>query len=163
MAKVLNKGYVTTDETSLVTSAVGFDYAANFAVKSDSPGEARIVNTTTPIDRPETLRFAYSEIKDVYANTSIDTSAYASSRKGVQVLVQLTDVYALTDDTDASYRVDLPVSAHLVIKLPANENISSADVLGLANRLVGGLYDNQVVNSDRISALLRGSLLPTSM
>lgn len=163
MAKLLNKGPVTTAETALVTSAVGFDFAGNFSVKSNVPGEAKIVNMTTPIDRPEALRFAYSEVSDVYNNTSIDPSVYASSRKGVQLLVQLTDVYSLTDDVDPEYRVDLPVSAHLVIKVPACEYISDSDILDLTNRLIGGLYDGQVVNSTRIQALLRGSLVPASM
>jgi hypothetical protein len=163
MAKTINKGPVTTNETSLVTSAVGFDFDADFRVKSNTPGEAKLVNTTTPIDRPEFMRFAYSEIKDIYNNTDIDDSVKAISHKGVQILVQLTDVWSLTDDTDASYRVDLPVSAHLVIKVPACEYISSADVLSLANRMNGGLYDSQTMDSSRLQSLLRGALVPSGL
>lgn len=163
MAKTINKGYVTTDETSLVTAAVGFDYATNFRVKSNQSDEVKLVNTTSPLDRPEQLRIAYSEIGDVYRNTSIDSSVYAASRKGVQILAQLTDVYSLTDDTDASYRVDLPISAHVVIRIPACEHITSSDILGIVNRLNGLLYDNQSVDSTRLEAMLRGSLVPGSM
>jgi hypothetical protein len=163
MAKTLNKGYDTTNETSLVTAAVGFDFSTDFRVKQDQPNETKLVNTTSPIDRPEQIRIAYSEVSDVYNNTSIDPSVYAASRKGVQILAQLSDVYSLTDSVDASYRVDLPVSAHIVIRIPACEHISSSDVLALVGRLNGCLYDNQVVNADRLQAMLRGALKPGSM
>lgn len=163
MAKQLNKGYVTTNETALVTAAVGFDFDSNFRVKSEVADEVKIVNTTSPIDRPEQIRFAYQEIKDVYSNTSIDSSVYAASKKGVQILAQISDVYSLTDSEDASYRVDLPVSAHIVIRVPACEYISSADILGLVNRLNGALYDQKAVNATRLQALLRGSLKPTDI
>lgn len=163
MAKSVNKGYTTTHETALVTAAVGFDFDSDFRVKSETVDEVRIVNTTSPIDRPETIRFAYSEIKDVYNNTSIDSSVYAASRKGVQILAQINEVFSLTDSVDASYRVDLPVSAHIVIRVPACEYISSSDILDLVKRLNGALYDQQTVNSDRLQALLRGSLKPTEM
>lgn len=163
MAKTINKGYSTASETALVTAAVGFDYGADFRVKSNTPGEAKLVNTTTPIDRPEIMRIAYSEVNDVYSNTQIDTSVQATSHKGVQILVQLTEVWSITDDTDAEYRVDLPISAHLVLKVPASELIASSDVLALTNRLIGGLYDGQAVDTTRVQSLLRGALLPVDL
>lgn len=163
MAKIINKGYVTSSETSLETAATGLDYPVNFAVKSDVPGECKIVNNTTPLDRPEIIRFAYSEIEDVYKNTNIDPSVYGASRKGVQILVQLSEVWSLTDTVDASYRVDLPISAHIVLKVPACEYITNSDILGAVNRLMGGLYVDKTVDTNRLQALLRGSLKPGNM
>lgn len=163
MAKTINKGYDVTNETSLITAAVGFDFASDFRTKENGVNEVKLVNTTSPIDRPETLRFAYSEIKDVYKNTDIDASVMAPSHKGVQILAQLNDVYTLTDDADASYRVDLPVSAHVVIKIPACEYITSSDVLGLVDRLNGSLFDSQTMDSNRLQALLRGVLEPSEL
>ena len=163
MAKTINKGYDTTNDVALVTAAVGFDFAADFRTKENGTDEVKIVNTTAPIDRPETIRFAYSEIKDVYKNTDIDPSAYATSRKGVQILAQINEVFSLTDDTDATYRVDLPVQAHVVIKVPACEYITSSDVLGLVDRLNGCLFDAQTMDASRLQALLRGVLEPSEL
>lgn len=163
MAKILNKGYDVTNETSLVTAAVGLDFATDFRVKEETPKEVKLVNITSPLDRPEVLRFAYSEVADVYKNTSIDKTVYAPTTKGVQILAQVMDTFSLTDDTDASYRVDLPVSAHLVIKVPANENISIADIQGIVNRLNGCLFEGKTTATARLDAILRGSLTPSAL
>lgn len=163
MSKVINVGYTDTIATPKSLSRPDLSYAADFRVKSDEPGESILVNLTSPLDRTETVRFGYSEVKDVYKNTTIDASVMAPSRKGVQILVQVNDIYSLTDSADASYRVDLPVSAHLVVKIPACEYITPDMVQALAARAVSTLYDTGAVTTVKISQLLKGSLVPTGL
>lgn len=166
MAKSVVKNYTDTPisgVTSLTLPMSVVNFGKDFRVKSDEPGEAILTNLTSPIDRPERFRFAMSDIKDIYKNSGIDANLYSPSRRGVSVLVQLTDTYTVSDSTDTKYDVALPMEAHLVIKVPSNELITSQMIQDFVGRLTNGLFESGVVNTDRIKSLFRGSLIPTDM
>lgn len=166
MAKSVVKNYTDTPisgVTSLTLPMSVVNFGKDFRVKSDEPGEAILTNLTSPIDRPERFRFAMSDIKDIYKNSGIDANLYSPSRRGVSVLVQLTDTYTVSDSTDTKYDVALPMEAHLVIKVPSNELITSQMIQDFVGRLTNGLFESGVVNTDRIKSLFRGSLIPTGM
>lgn len=163
MSKTISTGYTDTVATPKTLSRVDLSYAADFRVRQDEPGEAILVNLTSPIDRTETIRYGYSEIKDVYKNTSIDASVMAPSKKGVQILAQVNDTFSLTDSADPTYRVDLPVSAHIIVKIPACEYITPAMVETLVARAAASLYDTGATTTTKISQLLKGSLVPTGL
>jgi len=139
------------------------NFGADFRIRTNEPGEAVITNITSPIDRPEKYRFAMNEIRDVYRNTGIDTTLYSPSKRGASVLCQLTDVWTVVDSADPSYEVALPLEGHIVLKLPANENITADMVKAFVGRLVSGLFETGVTSSGRIRTLLRGSLLPQDL
>lgn len=163
MAKIVNVGYTDTPisgVTSLNFARGLVNYGANFRKKSDVPGEVILTNLTSPIDRPERFRVSSSDVANVYAGTDIDASVYAPSKKGVSILCQLTEVVSVTDDTDASFRVDLPISAHLVLKVPSSEFLTSAMIQTFIGRLVSGLYDTGSLTTARLESILRGSLSP---
>lgn len=163
MSKTISTGYTDTVATPKTLNRADLSYAADFRVRQDEPGEAILVNLTSPIDRTETIRYGYSEIKDVYKNTSIDASVMAPSKKGVQVLAQVNDTFSLTDSVDPTYRVDLPVSAHIIVKIPACEYITPAMVETLVARAAASLYDTGATTTTKISQLLKGSLVPTGL
>lgn len=165
MAKTVNNGYTDTAGVTATTFDRGaVNFTTDFRVKANNSGkEVVITNLTSPIDRPEYLRFAYSDISNVYTGTGVDPSAMAPTKRGVSILVQLTDVFSVTDDTDADYRIDLPVSVHLVIKVPSSEFITSALVQTQLGRLLSGLYDQGVTTTTRLDAILRGSLVPNGL
>lgn len=149
--------------TSLTIPVGLVNYGADFRVKSNEPGEVVITNLTSPTDRPEKFRFAMSDIKDIYRNTGIDPSLYAPSKRGISILGQLTDVWTVVDSADPSYDVALPMEAHIVMKVPANDYITADMVLAFLGRTVDSLLETGVNNSNRLKALLRGSLLPIDM
>lgn len=166
MAKSVVKNYTDTPisgVTSLTLPISVVNFGKDFRVKSDEPGEAILTNLTSPIDRPEKFRFAMSDIKDIYKNSGIDANLYSPSRRGVSVLVQLTDTYTVSDSTDTKYDVALPMEAHLVIKVPSNELISSQMIQDFVGRLTNGLFESGAVNTNRIKSLFRGSLIPTDL
>lgn len=166
MAKSVVKNYTDTPisgVTSLTLPMSVVNFGKDFRVKSDEPGEAILTNLTSPIDRPEKFRFAMSDIKDIYKNSGIDANLYSPSRRGVSVLVQLTDTYTVSDSTDTKYDVALPMEAHLVIKVPSNELITSQMIQDFVGRLTNGLFESGAVNTNRIKSLFRGSLIPTDM
>lgn len=167
MAKVVNSGFTDTPIAGVTTldfSRGLVNYAADFRIKSSQAGsEVVLTNITSPVDRPEKLRIAYSEVSNIYAGTGIDASVAAPTKGGVSILVQETNVLSVTDDTDPSYRIDLPVSFHLVIKVPRSEFITADVIEDGIGRLLSGLYDTGSETTTRLMALFRGSLVPSDL
>ena len=166
MAKVVNVGYTDTPidgVTSLELDRGLLNFGADWRVKTDSPGEVIISNLTSPVDRPERIRVSQSDVSNIYTGTDIDPSVYAPSRRGTSVLCQITETFSVTDTVYADYRIDLPVSAHLVIKVPNNENLTAAMVQTTIGRLISGIYDTGSETTVRLAAILRGSLKPSDL
>jgi hypothetical protein len=168
MTKVINYGFTDTP-ISGVTGPLVFNrdvlnFQKDFRVKTNNPGkEVVLTNITSPVDRPENIRLAYQEIANIYSGTGIEPSVLAPTKKGVSILAQVTEVLSILDDADASYRVDEPASAHLVLKLAQNELITPAVVERLIGRLLSSLYDSGLLTQDRLKAILRGSLVPAGL
>lgn len=167
MAKVIDKGYKDTPVsgvTKLEFPRGILNFKEDFREKQQiGKKEVLLTNITSPIDREEKIRIAIDDVKNVYANTSIDPSVYAPTRRGVSVLAQISDVLSVRDDQSPEYRVDLPVSAHLVIKVPSSEHINGAQVQVLIGRLLSSLFDTGATSTARLEAILRGSLLPSDL
>lgn len=163
MAKTVSVGYTDTQTTPKTLSRPDLSFTTDFRVKTNEPSEATLVNLTSPIDRQETIRFGFREIKDVYKNTSIDPSVAAPSKKGVQLLAQVSDIFSITDASVPTYRVDLPVSAHIVVTVPQCEYITADMVATLVSRALASLYDTGATTSTRLSQVMRGSLVPTGL
>lgn len=167
MTKTLNQGY--TDTPIEGVSALTFprailNYEKDFRVKTNKDGkEVILTNITSPIDRPENIRLAYTDVSNIYSGTGIEASTAAPTKGGVSILAQVTEVVSVTDDTDADFRIDLPISAHLVVKVPRSEYVTSAQVEMALGRLLSSLYDSGSTNGSRLEAILRGSLVPTGV
>lgn len=167
MAKVKSLGY--TDTTIQGVSELNFsrgllNFEKDFRIKSNTAGkEIVLTNITSPVDRPEKLRIGYSEVANVYNGTGVEPTVSAPTKKGTQILVQLTEVISVTDSADADYRLDLPVSYHVVIKVPTSEYVTSSDIVTGLGRLVSGLFDTGVSTTTRLDAILRGALVPSDL
>lgn len=166
MAIIVNQNHTDTPVagvTSLAFSRGILNYKADYCVMTDDPGEAIISNKTSPVDAPERLRFAMSTVKDVYQNTEIDPGTYSPSKRGSQILVQLTEVWTKSDATNASFKINLPVTGHIVLKVPNDSDISADMIIAFLGRLVSGLYETGSLTNSRINALLRGSMIPADL
>lgn len=166
MAKVINKGFTDTPisgVTKLDFPRGLLNFGKDFRVQDHSKGTAELTNLTSPIDRPERVRWAETNVPNIYKGTDIDPSVFAPSTRGFSLLSQITETFSVTDDTDPMFRVDLPISAHLVIKAPASEFISAEDILLVVGRLISTLYDTGSTDPARLKALIRGSLVPTDV
>lgn len=166
MAKTLSlnfKDTAVTGGTAVSLSLPQLNYAADFRVTKDEPSEAIITNLTSPLDQPEKFRFAHNNIADIYRNTGIDPTLYYASRRGTQILCQLTDVYSVTDSASPDYVAMLPVEAHLVIKVPNNDLITPEQVESLVTRMLAGLYETTAGQYTRLRSMLRGALLPSDL
>jgi hypothetical protein len=167
MAKVINKGYTDTaveGVTALTFPRAILNLEKDFRVKSNNSGkEFVLTNITSPIDRPENIRLAYTDIANIYNGTGIEPSVASPTKKGVSILAQVTDVISVTDSADVDYRIDLPLSAHVVLKVPASEHVTSAQVQEVLGRLLSTLFDTGSTSGSRLEGILRGSLVPTEL
>jgi hypothetical protein len=167
MAKVISTGYTDTPiegVTKLDFPRGLLNFSTDFRVKSNDAGKQVILtNITCPIDRPENIRIGWTEVPNIYSGTSVEPSILAPTKRGVSILAQLTETLSVTDSADAEYRVDLPVSAHLVIKVPSSEHVSAEIVQTLIGRLLSSLFDQGAVSASRLEAILRGSLVPSEL
>jgi len=167
MAKVITQGFTDTPVsgvTALTLPRAILNFDKDFRVKSNNNGkEVVLTNITSPIDRPENIRLAYSDITNIYSGTGIEPSVTAPTKRGVSILSQITDVVSVTDDTDADFRLDLPLSMHLVIKVPASEYITSDQLQLTLGRLLSSLFDSGSQSGSRLEAIVRGSLVPTEL
>lgn len=164
--KAINYGFTDTPisgVTSLELPRGLVNYGADFRVKSNTKDELIMTNLTCPIDRPEKVRIAWSQKKDAYANTGIAPAYQAPNTTGVSLLVQETVVGSVTDSTDPTYRVDAPISAHIVINTIPLQEVSENDVLMVVGRLVSSLFETGSEANTRLKALLRGSLEPSDL
>lgn len=161
MSIQVSKNY--TDTSTGVKPAIEIaplNFATDFRVERNTPSEAILTNLTSPIGLPERFRFAASDVKDIYAGTSVDRAYQALSKRGSSVLIQLNDTWTLTDTEKPDFIQALPLSCHLVVKVPQNGYLTTNDVMSFIGRMLGGLFETGSITNERLTALLRGSLIP---
>lgn len=139
------------------------NFGADFVKQSDVGGQAILINKTSPLGVEEKVRLSVTEIANIYNGTGIDSSVASPTKRGVSLLSQVTNVISVTDDATPDYRIDLPMSAHLVIKIPKSEHVDASDVVSLVERLLATLFDTGVSTTSRLEGLLRGSLVPSDV
>lgn len=135
----------------------------DFVTKTRSNKEVVLANLTSPLGAVETIRFAVNDVANIYSGTQIQPTMWATSKHGVSILAQLNDIFSVTDTVDASFRQDLPVSAHIVLKVPDSELITGDVLKAIVGRLADVLFDSGGVTSSRLVALARGSLIPANV
>lgn len=163
MPFVVNKNYVDSPisgATDVTKSLAKINYSTDFTIKSRTANEAILTNLSSPIGFPEQQRTGFTIHPNVYKNTGIDPNFYPPSRQGTSVLSGISEVWTVTETSDPTFKIALPVSAHLVIKTPQSEYINSDDIEELVLRLLTTLYGQNSGSLERITALLRGSLVP---
>lgn len=149
--------------TSLNLPLSVINFKSDFIKEVDDAGEGIVTNLTSPLITPERYRFAVTPIVDIYKGTGIDSSLYAPTKRGVTVLVQLQDTWTVTDSVDTTYRVDLPITGHFVLRIPQNELITAEMLKTFIGRTMSGFFNTGVVTTERIASLLRGSMLPSDL
>lgn len=162
MSKSASFGFMDTVATPKNLPIPDLTYT-DFGIEAFQADKVSIVNKTSPMDQLEHVRFQCQEVPDIYKGSSIDPSAYSASRKGVSVAVVLNDVLRVTESTDPTYQLDLPCKATLTLVVPQSTYLTADLIMALLKRNVAAWFDTGVVTSDRIMALVRGSMKPTTL
>lgn len=167
MALTTNFGYTDSVSSKLTLEIPTLSYAKDFSVKSDTSNEVVLTNVTSPLDQPETIRFAIQNIGNVYTGTSVAVENRSVSQRGVQLLIQLNDILRVEAADEGNNPCcetgfDLPISSHIVIKVPLNQYVNADIVLAVVQRNIAALFEENNTSA-RLNSMLRGALKPSTM
>lgn len=161
MTKSIAPGYTDTaieGFTALGVNHPAINWSEDFRVLSDQPGEVVLINVVSPVDQPETVRFAQRKVNNVYAGTDIDPSAYLPSRQGTATVVQVRDVLAETSSTDENHRLLAPISCGITLTAPSYVGITPDIAANLLKRAFACFFEEADATTDGVDALLHGVL-----
>lgn len=137
------------------------NYDSDFRLKkSNAANEITMVNTTTGLDEDEQIRVAFNEIADIYKNAGISCDNVSSSKTGYSLLVQLTKTVKVADSADATYSAHVPLSVHIVIKVPRMEAVTNETIKLLVSRLFATLYEGGTLKA---LGMLKGAISPKGL
>lgn len=161
-------GYTDSVLTTLNVAVPQLSYAKDYSVRTERAEEVILTNTTSPLDQPETIRYAIQNVGNVYAGTPVAVESQSVTKRGVQLLIQLNDILRVTPDEESSSNCcciapyDLPISTHIVIRVPLNSNVTADTVLQVVKRNVAALFEGNNTSA-RLNSMLRGALKPSTM
>lgn len=131
MSKVLQNRQNTAGVGELPTTfkPKAFKFTDNaFDLSVEDSGYCQIIDTATGITTPRVIETRFDKVTNVYTNTSIAAENQLGAKAGVRVINKVSDVLTILDDSDSTYRVDLPIEAHVVLTLPLCDLITEAVV-----------------------------------
>jgi len=162
MTKSIATGFTSTPISGVSNPSITVplqNWAMDFGVQVDDPGECAVTELTALTDQPALVRVSQRANSNVYAKSDIDPTAYLPSRSGTDTLIERRETWAETDSTDATYRKLIPVRCGITIQVPAYGNITDAQVLDLVKRTLAGIYDSSGTSAiDVVSPILHGVL-----
>lgn len=139
------------------------DFSSFTEMDKSTKSDKWISNVTSPIDRPETVRFKTTNIGNIYNGTDILPSYFATSKAGREIFFQLNDILTATDSADPTYRQDLPFSGYVALKFPTNSLVTGDMLLAFYERLSSMAFDTNAVTKSRLEAWMHGSSLPSNL
>lgn len=151
MAKVLSHGPVRTPVegvASLTVAPEPLNFAADFRRIDQAPGRVVYTDVTSPVSQPSTLRIAQSARPNIYAGTSIETAAMLPLKRGCDTVVEIKEVWSLTDAGDPTFIQLIPVRAALTLNLPNCADITDEDVKYLVNKVIAALAEQDAATLD---------------
>lgn len=159
---------VSDDYTDTVTATKSLvipdlSYKVDYAKKEDEPTTASITNTTSAGLTPsETVKFGYSTVANIYTNTDVDAVACSPSKRGVQVMAELTENYKAVNSVTGD-EIILPCKGRVVLRFPSMSCVNNQLVADLFARSVSAALNTGLTDASRIVELAKGSLLPSGL
>lgn len=143
MAQLLKYGPTSTAVGGLasITFPISpLNFVADFSAVEEGPGKVVYTDVTAPIDRPSTLRIARVVRPNIYAGTGISDAAMLPSRKGTDTVVEIKEVWELSDSLDPMFLKHLPVRAAITLNLPQSSVVTADAVERLIGRAVAAVF-----------------------
>jgi hypothetical protein len=152
---------ITDTNTATKNIAVPDLTWADYAKTQDEPNEAIVANTTSlEVTSPETVRFACSNVANIYDKTSIDPTMQASVKAGTQVMTELKYFVRATNQISGQ-EILLPFKGRTVLVIPKFPAVTAEAVEYALKRTHAINYDSDgSIDASRVIELTRGSLLP---
>lgn len=135
-------------------------YPIDYKKVMEEPTEAKIANITGPdLLSHEDIRFARSDVANIYSGVTIDSALVLPQKKGIQVMCELSNTYRAANSVTGN-EYDLPCKGRIVLRFPAFTCVTSELVRDLLVRTISAAFDTGSINADRVMGLARGALLP---
>lgn len=157
--------YGMTESSEAVNLSMTPVTFTNFALIESEGGQCVITNTTSPLGRPEQLRFNAYPVDNIYKGTGITEAYQAPDRTGVRIVANVHETWSLEPSAanEVAPVYHLPVSAQVTLAVPNCEYIAGEDLIKLAVRAISSLFDTGTTTSARLESLIRGALVPTGV
>lgn len=156
-----------TSDTSIQTLSP--DWAAFSKTDKSKGTDVIITSLSAPLACPTTYRFQASAVNNVYTNSGVDPNFRGQTTRGVSFVVGIKHGL-VGSDSETGEQIILPLSSHIVVKVPANVEVNGDIILGSIERLLGGLDDTSILGATRrervakrINSILRGGLTPPTL
>lgn len=157
MSKTSAFGFTNTTDSSVTLTPKALGLTSNYAISADVSDQAVLNNKTAPIDLQEVISYRSMDINNLKSN-AVNIQYPSPVTTGVQYSVQVTDTLSTTDSSDASFRVDEPISVTISVRHPKSGNIGSTQVATVMMRALSSLVKED--GSWRFDDLMRGAERP---
>lgn len=134
MAKTSSFGFTNTADGTTTVTRKNLGLLTNYAVTEDAADSAVLSNKTAPIDQGEIIGYKSRLIPNVRNDLNIQYPSPVTG--GIQYVIEDQCLLSTVDSDDASFRVDEPIFAQLLIRHPRSGNITNAIVGTVVQRLI---------------------------
>lgn len=148
---------ISTAKTLTITD---LDFVHDYVKTQDTAEEAKLANiTSNALGTAETIRYAKSDVKNVYTNTTVGSSNQMPVKTGIRTLVEVSTLVQATNSVSGEEYL-IPVRAWTCVQVPSASFISD-DVLEYAlGRAISAMFNTGEATINRVEEVARGSLLP---
>lgn len=159
----VSDNYTDTVTATKSLAIPDLSYKVDYAKKEDEPASASIVNTTsTGLSSAESIKFGYSPVANIYTNTDVDAAAFAPSKRGVQVMAEITENYTAINSVTGD-EIILPCKGRVVLRFPSMSCVNDALIKDLLTRSVAAAFNTGLTDASRVIEMAKGSLLPSGL
>lgn len=135
--------------------------SGDFDVVAETADTVTITDTTVPIDTPRTFWTKCQKVANVYKSSNVASAYRAKATGGVKCINSVQDVITILDDTDTTFRIDLPIKASITFELPYNELITDVVVQQQLFDAVASVFSKSGETSvSRVLKEARGAVNP---
>lgn len=149
-----------TISTPKSISVPDLDYSSDFVMMSNEASEVKLGNTTgADILKHEDIRFARSDVANIYTGVNVDSALVLPQKKGIQVMAEISTAYRASNSVTGN-EYDLPCKGRIVLRFPAFSCVTANLVKDLLIRTIAASFDTGSVTESRIMDMAIGALSP---
>lgn len=137
-------------------------FASDYKRTKDEPKDAEMVNITSPcVISPEKVVYGRSIVKNVYADSGIDSANQFAQKEGIQVLAKVSFNLQATNGVSGQ-EVLMPMTSYVVLRTPSAPIITGEAVEYALKRAIANCFATGSNDESRIVDLVKGALLPVN-
>lgn len=149
-------GFTNNTDTSKTVAIKALNLASDYGKTTNVATKCALNNVTSPTDQPEIIEITGSKIKSIELPQS---NLYPPRvTDGISYGIRVAELASVTSQSDARYRVDLPIEVRVDVKHSNNGAITAQMVEEVLVRAFSAFYKTD--GSSRIGELMRGALAP---